>query len=273
MTAYDFSNDPRRLARQLPPRFQSPSIWWWLGGLLILGLFIHGIYIAQFTPERVLRGLGNVGGFLAQAIPPDLSRAPNFFWAILITFEMALVGTVLGVLLSLPVALLAANNTSPNKAVRNVTRSTVAAVRSIPDLVWALIFVVAIGLGPAAGILTIAVDTLGFCGRFFSERIEELEPGPMEALTSTGSSQAGIVLGAVFPCAFPSFVATGLYALEKSIRSAVVLGLVGAGGIGVELSTSMRVFRYDQALTIIIMIWLVVTVTEQISSLIRRQVI
>jgi len=265
------ANAPQ-LSQQLPPRIQSPSPLWWIGGLVLLALFFHGIYIAQLTPERMLSGIGRLGGFLGQAIPPDLTRADNFFWAIVVTFEMALVGTVLGTLLSLPVALMASDNTSPNKVVRTITRNTVAAIRTIPDLVWALIFVVAIGLGPAAGILTITVDVLGFCGRFFSERIEELEPGPVEALTATGSSQLGIIMGAVFPCAFPSFVATSLYAVEKSIRSAVVLGLVGAGGIGVELSTSMRLFRYDQALTIIVMIWLVVTASEQVSTLIRRQV-
>ncbi|TVQ17027.1 MAG: phosphonate ABC transporter, permease protein PhnE [Leptolyngbya sp. DLM2.Bin15] len=261
------------MGEQLRRRGGGASGWGGGGGLIILGLFLHGVYIAQLTPERLLSGMGRLGGFLSQAIPPDLTRASNFFWAILVTFEMALVGTVIGVLLSLPVALLASDNTSPNRLVRNITRNTVAAVRTIPDLVWALIFVVAIGLGPAAGILTIAVDNLGFCGRFFSERIEELEPGPVEALSSTGASQLGIILGAIFPCAFPSFVATSLYAVEKSIRSAVVLGLVGAGGIGVELSTSMRLFRYDQALTIIVMIWLVVTASEQVSTQIRRRVI
>lgn len=266
------TSTPKSLTAQLPPRFQHPPLVWWLGGVILLGLFFHGIYIAQLTPERLLSGLGRLGGFLMQAVPPDISRAQSFFWAILITFEMALVGTVIGVILSLPVALLASDNTTPNPKVRLVTRSLVAAVRTIPDLVWALVFVVAIGLGPAAGILTIAVDILGFCGRFFSERIEELEPGPIEALTATGASRLGVILGAVFPCAFPSFVATSLYGVEKSIRSAVVLGLVGAGGIGVELSTSMRLFRYDQALTIIIMIWLVVTASEQVSSNIRRRV-
>lgn len=259
------------LVSKLPPRVGRMPIVWIIGLIILLGFFFHGLYIGMITPARLVAGMRNIGRFLSQAIPPDLSRWQNYFWAILETFEMALVGAVFGVLLSLPVSLLASKNTTPFAILRPIVRAIVAAIRTIPDLVWALIFVVAVGLGPTAGILAITADTLGFCGRFFSERIEELEPGPIEALRSTGASNLGVIFGAIFPLAFPSFVATSLYALEKSIRSAVVLGLVGAGGIGVELSTAMTLFRYDEALTIILMILVVVMTAEQISTNIRHK--
>lgn len=264
---------PERLKSKQPNRFQMPSISWLIVIAIILGFFARGVYSAEMTPGRIISGIGNIGEFIAEAVPPDLTRFENYFWAIVETFEMALVGTVAGVILSLPVALLASDNTTPNQVVRLVTRNLVAAVRTIPELVWALIFVIAIGLGPAAGIFTLTIDTIGFCGRFFSERIEEIPPGPVDALRATGSSQLGITLGAIFPVAFPSMVATSLYALEKAIRSAVILGIVGAGGIGVELETAMTMFRYDEALTIIILIWLVVLGSEQFSTIVRRRVI
>ena len=146
-------------------------------------------------------------------------------------------------------------------------------MRTIPDLVFALIFVISIGLGPLAGILTIAVDTIGFCGRFFSERIEEIDKGPVQALESTGASRLGVISGSIIPMGFPSFVGTSLFAAEKSIRGAAVLGLVGAGGIGVELNTAMSLRNFVQALMIIIFILIVVLVFEKISSAIRKKII
>ncbi|MFP4697734.1 MAG: PhnE/PtxC family ABC transporter permease, partial [Eubacteriales bacterium] len=139
------------------------------------------------------------------------------------------------------------------------------------DLIWALIFVILVGLGPLAGILTILVDTIALCGRFFAERIEELDQGPIQVLKSTGASRLGVISGGVILPAFPSFVGTSLYAFEKAIRGAVVLGLVGAGGIGIELKTSMTLMRYDEALTIIMMILIVVFAVEHISTGIRKK--
>ncbi|MEL7477211.1 MAG: ABC transporter permease subunit, partial [Cyanobacteria bacterium J06555_12] len=169
--------------------------------------------------------------------------------------------------------LLAAKNTTPHSVVHSASRSFIALLRVIPDLIWGLIFIVVVGLGAAPGILAIAVDTIGFCGKFFAERIEEVDPGPVEALRALGAPESGIVAGAIVPAVLPSFVATSLFALESSVRSAVVLGLVGAGGIGVELQTSMQLLRYDEALTIILVIFAVVTAVERLSAAIRRAVI
>src|SRR5699024_10537002 len=121
----------------------------------------------------------------------------------------------------------------PFAVVRSAVRSAVSAMRTIPDLIWALIFVISVGLGPLAGILTIAVDTIGFCARFFSERIEELSDHSKDATQSTGASYFGVIMSAILPASFPSFVGTSLFAVEKAIRSATILGLVGAGRIGV----------------------------------------
>lgn len=257
----------------MPNRFEKPSILAMMGWVGFLALFLSGIYNTDITVDRLLMGISNMINFIARAFPPDFSRIRFISGAMFSTFQMALVGTVFGTILSLPIALMASRNTSPNLLISGATKSLVSGIRTIPDLIWALIFVISVGLGPLAGILTITIDTIGFCGRFFSERIEELNTGPINAIESTGSSRLGVILASIIPMGFPSFVATSLYALEKSIRSAVVLGLVGAGGIGVELSTAMTLRRFDEALMVIILILVVVIGTEKISNEIRKKVI
>jgi phosphonate transport system permease protein len=117
------------------------------------------------------------------------------------------------------------------------------------------------------------VDTIGFCGRFFAEAMEECDRGPQEALAAAGAGKAAIVFAAVIPAAMPSFVNTSLFAFEKAVRSSVVLGLVGAGGIGIELKVAMDLFRYDEAATIILCIFALVLLVEQMSARIRRRII
>jgi phosphonate transport system permease protein len=168
---------------------------------------------------------------------------------------------------------LAARNTSPHWSLYAVSRAIVTVSRTIPDLVWGLIFVIAVGLGPEAGVLAIAVDVMGFCGRFFAESIEDIDPGRIEGLRALGAPRFGVLAGGVIPACLPSFVTTSMFALESSARSSVVLGLVGAGGIGIELATSMTLLRYDEAATIILAILGVVIVFERVSAAIRRRVL
>ncbi|SES03546.1 phosphonate ABC transporter, permease protein PhnE [Salipaludibacillus aurantiacus] len=259
--------------QHMPPRFRLPKIITVAGIIVFISLFALGMTHANISFDRVFTGIANMFHFLWSAFPPDPSRISAISGAMYETFQIALVGTTFGVLLSLPIALLASRNTSPHSIIRVVTRGLVSTLRTVPDLIWALIFVISVGLGPLAGILTIIVDTIGFCARFFSERIEEIQKGPSQALESTGATKLGVISGSIIPLGFPSFVATSLFAVEKSIRSAVILGLVGAGGIGVELSTAFTVRRYDEALMIVILILVVVIAVEQISSAIRKKVI
>lgn len=263
----------QRAAMAAPPRFNSPSVFVWVVLVGFAAFFIQGFLAADIHMDRLIQGMGNLGGFLSQAIPPDTSRLPQIGKAMLETLNMAIVGVTFGVILSVPFALLCSSNTSPNGFVRWLSRMIVATFRTIPELIWALIFVVAVGLGPLAGILAIIMDTIGFCARFFSERIEEIKAGPSEALTATGAGRMSVIFGAILPESIASMTATSLFSVEKAIRSAVVLGLVGAGGIGVELSVSMRMFRFDQAFTIILVILVVVIAVEQVSSAIRKRVI
>ena len=265
------SNEPQ--ASILPPRLSTPSWFAWLVLIIFAFLFIQGFSSAEISLERLVRGVNNLSIFLGQAIPPDWSNMDVIANAMLETLYMAIVGVTIGIVLSVPFALLASRNTTPHPVVRVVTRFLIATMRTIPDLIWALIFVVAVGLGPLAGILAIILDTIGFAARFFSERIEEVRPGPANALTASGAGRLSVIMGAILPETLASMSATSLYSVEKAIRSAVTLGLVGAGGIGVELSTAMRLFQYDKAFSIIIVVLVVVIAFEQLSSMIRKRVI
>jgi phosphonate transport system permease protein len=184
-----------------------------------------------------------------------------------------LLGTLIGVVLSVPLAVAAARNTTPHRLVYVTTRGFISICRTIPDLVWALIFVVAVGLGPQAGVLAVAVDVLGLCGRFFAESIEEIDDGVLDGLRAGGAPEHAVVAGAVLPTCLPSFAGTSMFALESAVRSSVTIGLVGAGGIGIELSTSMSLLRYDEALTIILAIFVVVLGVERFSAALRRRVL
>ncbi|MDT4858355.1 Phosphate-import permease protein PhnE [compost metagenome] len=169
--------------------------------------------------------------------------------------------------------MLAARNHTPHPLVRSTIRGVVSFVRTVPDLAWALFFVASVGLGPFAGTLTLVMDTIGFCTRFFAEAIEEVEEGPPEALDAMGASRLSVVACATLPMAMPSLINTGLFALEKAVRSSVVLGLVGAGGIGAELAVSMEMFRFDQAATIVLLIFVLVLAVERVSSRARASLL
>lgn len=257
-----------------PARWRRPAAASYALLVGVAALVLHGwSQGAILAPGDVVEGTGRLGGFLSDAFPPALDRLPQILQALLVTVEMAVIGTIAGVVLSVPVAVAAARNTTPHRVLYVLTRGFVSVCRTVPDLVWALIFVIAVGLGPKAGVLAIAVDVLGFCGRFFAEAIEELDRNTLEGLRATGASERAVLVGTVLPACLPSFVATSMFALESAARSSVVLGLVGAGGIGIELSVSMTLLRYDEALAIIACIFVVVLAVERLSSGLRRRML
>jgi len=256
-----------------PARYRWPSPFTVVVVAAFLGLLGKGFLEIDITLARLIDGAVNLVDFIGQALPPDTGEYGLIGWAMLETLYIALVGVTLGVALSVPTGLLAASNTTPHALVRATARLVIATMRTVPDLIWALIFVATVGLGPLAGVLAIVMDTIGFAARFFSERIEEVDPGPAEALTSTGAGRLSVIGGAILPETLASMTATSLFSVEQALRSAVTLGLVGAGGIGVELSTAMRLFNYDRALTIILTILVCVLAFEKLSSAIRRRVI
>ena len=260
-------------ARPAPARFDRPSPLAFACYVAAVAFAIAAVQSAGLSMERLARGLPSLGRILDQMFPPNIERAVPIGLSLFETFQMAVAGTVLGVIASVPIAILAARGLSPHPAVYYAARGMVSFFRTVPDLIWALFLVIAVGLGPAAGTLAIMVDTIGFCGRFFAEAMEETDKGPREALAALGGSRTGTIFSAVIPQAMPSFVNTALFSLEKATRSSVVLGLVGAGGIGIELKVAMDLFTYDIACTIIIAVFVLVLAVEQVSGYLRARII
>ena len=186
---------------------------------------------------------------------------------------MAFLGTLLSVVLSFPFALLAARNTSPHPVVYQVSRMILNVIRAVPSLVWAIIFVAAMGFGPFAGVIALGIGQVGVLGKLYSEAIEAINPRQVEAVSATGAGVLQVFSFGVLPQALPLMISYTLLDFEANIRSATILGIVGAGGIGFELQASFSQFQFKQVMTILIEIVLLVTLIDQLSAFVRRRLI
>jgi phosphonate transport system permease protein len=189
------------------------------------------------------------------------------------TIEMAIWGTVFSILLAIPLALCGAKNYTPHKAAYQVARGICSFNRAMPELILALFFVLMYGFGPVAGIMALALHTSGFLGKFFADEIENSDPGPQRALKSTGANRFKVLRYAVIPQVLPQYYAYIQYILERNIRTATVLGIVGAGGIGTELKGRWDLFDYDHVATILLAIFITVVLLELVTQRLRSKVI
>ncbi len=262
-----------RPATPPPPRVERPSALAFALYVAALALLAWSLTAAEVSLGAFIDGLPQMVRLFGEMTPPAVDRLPAILTTLADTFTMAVTGCFFGAVLSIPLAVCAARNLTPARPLYFAARGLITFFRTVPDLIWALFFVVTVGLGPFAGVLALTVDTMGFCGRFFAEAMEETDQRPQDALRALGAPRSGIVAAAVLPSAAPSMVATSLYALEQATRSSVVLGLVGAGGIGIELKAAMDLFEYDQAATIILAIFLLVVVVERASSALRARIL
>ena len=242
-------------------------------GVAGLALIITAFSAIDFDIVTIIEGGPRLARLMGQMWPLNLEALPRLFNSLWITFLMAICGTSLGIVISLPLVLFAARNLTPHPMVRFAVRAFISFCRTVPDLIWALIFVIVVGLGPVAGALAIRMDSIGFLGKFFSEASEEQDVGPQEAVRAMGGSRLDVAMSVVLPSAMPSFTSDALFATEKAVRASVILGLVGAGGIGIELKVAMDLFQYETAALIILMIFCLVVMVEQVSNRLRAKII
>ncbi|TKJ17337.1 phosphonate ABC transporter, permease protein PhnE [Candidatus Woesearchaeota archaeon B3_Woes] len=242
-------------------------------GLLIVIIYYWAINGTNTSPSNFVKGIPFMMDFIGRMFPPDISNLGTFLLKALETLQMAIVGSTLGALIALPLSFLAARNIMSNKFVYHSVRSIFDACRGINEVVWGLIFVSMVGLGPFPGVLALTVHVTGALGRYFSESIETVDPEVIKAIISTGANKMQVITRGIFPQVKPLFINYALYYLENNFRAATVLGLVGAGGIGMELLTSMRLFRNQEVLTILIIMVLMVTVIDRFSAYIRKNIV
>lgn len=241
--------------------------------LLVVGLAIQALIVVQAQPASLITGVQGMANLIARAMPPNFASFPQQVWPILETVDIALFGTFFGVIAALPLAWLAAHNTTPAPVIYHTCRGFIAICRAVPDLVWALLFVTAVGLGPFAGALALTVHSVGMLGRLLAETIEDMDMGPMDALASTGASRLQIFTHAVVPSVLPTLLGITLYRLDDNIRSSLVLGFVGAGGIGFQLLTAMSLFDYRTVSLLLIITFALVIGAERLSAKLRKTIL
>ena len=256
---------PRRPARPLHQRVLRGAL-----GLAALVGFAVCWRLADVDPVELGEGLPTMAGWIGQAFPPSTEGLGTLLLRAAAIVAIAVVGTVFAVLLALPLCVLAARTTTPSGWVRIPVRLFLNGLRGVDAFVFALLFVAAVGLGPFAGVLGIALHTWGSMGKLFSESIEALPHGPVEAAELTGAGRLRTSVATLFPDVLPSIASVGLYLLEFNIRASTVLGVVGAGGIGQELKNAVDLLAFPRLLTVLLVILVMVTAVDQLSARLRR---
>lgn len=221
------------------------------------------------NPYQLWKDAGNMATFAADFFPPDLTNWQLYLEEMVVTVQIALWGTVLAVIFSIPLGIMSSANIVPWWVYQPVRR-LMDILRSINEMVFAMLFVVAVGLGPFAGVLALFISTTGVLAKLFAEAVESIDQGPVEGIRTTGASALQEIIFGVIPQVLPLWISYVLYRFESNVRSATVVGMVGAGGIGVLLWESIRGFQFTQGAAILLIIIVVVSVIDIISQHLRR---
>ena len=242
-------------------------------GTLLLGL---GVWRLQIEPSRLLSGLGQLLHFLTLMVPPDpgsWAGLRTILHALAETLAIAFLGTLLAALIALPVGFLAARNTTLHGLVRFASRRVLDGIRGVDALIWALIWVGVVGLGPFAGVLAIMTSDIGTFGKLFSEAIEAADRRPEEGVVSSGGGGAARVRFGVLPQVLPVMAGQVLYMFESNARSSTIIGIVGAGGIGLVLAEMIRTLEWKAVSFIVLLILVMVALIDLASGHLRRRLI
>lgn len=252
-----------------PPR--GPLGWWVLLpiGAATVGVLWWAAIGTKLSLADFVKGMPWVWDFLSRMLPPNLGYMQNLVRPAVESVQIALWGTLLGVALALPVTFFAARNLSPHPVAFHAMRQVLNVMRGINEIILALIFVAAVGLGPFAGVIAMAIHGAGMLGKFFAEAVEEIDQGPLDALAAAGVGTAPKIVFGVLPQVLPAWIGVVLYRFETNIRVSTVLGMVGAGGIGFELISSMKLFQYENTAACVVVILILVLGADLISSKLR----
>lgn len=242
------------------------------GWIAIAALFVWSAWATEVSLERGIEGIPFVLEFLRRMVPPDLSVLGHALRGAAQTLQIAVVGTGIAALLALPLGFLAARNVSP-PWLFYVARSLLNVFRAVDTLVYALIFVAAVGLGPFPGVLAVVAYTATVLAKLYSEAVEAIDPGPVEAVAATGATRLQLLRWGVLPQLVPQFLSFTLYRFETNIRAAAILGFVGAGGIGFYIQTYLRLLNYPAASTVLLVLIALVMVVDFASSRLRARLV
>ncbi|WP_370501123.1 phosphonate ABC transporter ATP-binding protein [Mycolicibacterium sp. jd] len=264
-------SDPEQIAELA--RLRRPSLLTVVGAVAATVVIIASARTSDVSVDAIANGLPSIADFVSRMFPPDWSElgiAVALMWE---TLGIAITGTVVGLVFAVPIALLAARTVYPSPWVRQPVRLVINGVRAIPELMWALLFVSAVGLGALAGTLAIIVGTAFGVARLFSDIFEATDVRAWDAATATGARRWQRISWVLLPQQIPTMTSYSLLILDSNVRAASLLGLVGAGGIGMELQQKLRLFDYGAVFTIVIVVLVVIVALDQVSSYIRKRLV
>lgn len=268
--------DAAQIRARYPDVFDRPASARLATPLVLVGalaIFVFGLVDLDFSPSRLISGLSQLGWISMMMIPPDPgSSLPIYLKALGETLSIALLGTTLAALMALPVSLLAARNVVPN-ILRFPVRRFLDSIRGVDTLIWALVWINVVGLGPFAGVLAIAVSDFGAFGKLFSEAIEGADQKQVEGIRASGGSALHEIRFGLMPQVLPVIAGQVLYFIESNTRSATIIGIVGAGGIGLQLAEQIRVLEWQKVSFLILMILVAVAAIDFISGKLRFAII
>lgn len=269
-----YANQPSALPPEDAADAASPrhSFAFYAGWAILLGIFVWSWNGADMRPGDLITYGANIGKFLEGFFPPNFREWRFYLGEMVVTVQVAIWGTALAVVCSVPLAILSAENIVP-WWVYQPTRRLLDAARAINEMVFAMLFVVAVGLGPFAGVLALFVHTTGTLAKLFSEAVEAVDPRPVEGIRATGAGPVQEVIFGVIPQVLPLWISFSLYRFEANVRSATVLGIVGAGGIGTVLWEYVRGFYYAETAAVLLIIIASVSLIDLASQRLRRWMI
>jgi len=264
------------LAKRYPEVWRRFSVretivhWLWFAGVMLVAAW--SVRNLDITWIYFLDAHVQVGDLLARMFPPDWGHTGQIVRPLIETIHIATLGTIVTYAISIPIAFLSARNVTPNAVTWLIGRFILVTSRSINTVVWALIFVAIFGPGAMAGIWAITMRSIGFMGKLIAEAIEEIDEGTVEAIEATGASRMKVLLVGVLPQVMPVIYGTTVYRWDINIRESTVLGFVGAGGIGIELYSSINQFAWQEVTTMLVVIFAVVVASELVSAVVRRRI-
>lgn len=241
--------------------------------VLVLVLLWFSASQTEVSIPELIDGIPEMGKFIAKMFPPDWAYIEVVLKPMVETIQMAIIGTTFGAVLALPISFLAASNVTQGWLLRTPARAILNLCRTIPDLLFAALFATVVGYGPLAGTLALVFFSFGILSKWAYEAIETIDNGPLEAMTAVGANKLQWILFGVIPQVFAQLIGFVLYMFEINIRAAAILGIVGAGGIGIFLNRTLGMFRYDQTFIIILLTLVIVLIIDSVSSRIRGSLV
>ena len=238
--------------------------------LLVGVIFISFVVVELLDIERMAEGIPAIVSLTREMFPPDFSRFPQWIEPIVDTLAMSVAGTAIAVGLSLPLCFLAASNTTPHAVLFHQARTVLNVARAIPELILGMILVAAVGFGKLPGALALGLHSVGMLGKFFAESIELSDQAPVEAARSVGATEPQVIVHSILPQVFPQMADVTFYRWEYNFRASMVLGAVGAGGIGLEIISALRILKYQQVSALLIVVLVMVTIVDSLSSYLRK---